>query len=449
MSEAVTASHEVNLSPVRGRDRIAVLDMMRGIAILGIFYMNIPFMAGPIAASMGDIRSMGWNPADQHVWQFIEVTWEGTQRGMLEFLFGAGLMVTAAKAMEGDGPVAVADLYIRRNLWLLAFGLLDIFGLLWPGDILHVYALCALGLFPFRKLKVKWLLTLGLAFAAFTAVGGAFQYAGRAETQKTYQVAVEKQQHGQKLNKDEQAAVKEWKEIEVRITGNEPFLNQMRTTETPARAGSFSAYASFMWNGYLEIVAKGSLLFGVFEAFSAMLIGIALWKLGFLQGKRSTKEYVIALVLAYGFGMGARYIGAVERMTFTPIPKTLWITQELARLAVSLGHVAAINLLARAKPMSRIMDLFRSAGQMAFSLYFMEQIAGIWVMFSPIGMHLPGAQGWAHLAWQATIVVAILLVFANVWMRFFVSGPLEWVWRSLAYNKRQPFLRRESPALAG
>ncbi len=448
MSEAVTASHEVALAPVRGRDRIAVLDMMRGIAILGIFYMNIPFMAGPIAALMGDIRSMGWSTADQHVWQIIEVTWEGTQRGMLEFLFGAGLMVTAAKAMDGDGPVAVADLYIRRNLWLLAFGLLDIFGLLWPGDILHVYALCALGLFPFRKLKVKWLLTLGLAFAAFTAVGGAFQYAGRAETQKTYQVAVEKQSHGQKLNKEEQAAVKEWKDIEIRITGNEPFLNQMRAAEPPARAGNFAAYASFMWNGYLEIVAKGSLLFGVFEAFSAMLIGIALWKLGFLQGKRSTKEYVIALVLAYGFGMGARYIGTLERMTFTPIPKTLWITSELARLAVSFGHVAAINLLARAKPLSRIMDLFRSAGQMAFSLYFMEQIAGIWVMFSPIGMHLPGAQGWAHLAWQATIVVAILLVFANVWMRFFVSGPLEWVWRSLAYNKRQPFLRVKSPALA-
>ena len=83
MSEAVTASHEVALAPVRGRDRIAVLDMMRGIAILGIFYMNIPFMAGPIAALMGDIRSMGWSTADQHVWQSIEVTREGTQRGML------------------------------------------------------------------------------------------------------------------------------------------------------------------------------------------------------------------------------------------------------------------------------------------------------------------------------------------------------------------------------
>ncbi|MDE2436987.1 MAG: DUF418 domain-containing protein, partial [Sphingomonadales bacterium] len=258
----------------------------------------------------------------------------------------------------------------------------------------------------------------------------------------------EKQSHGQKLSKEEQEAVKEWKKSESRIAGNEPFLNQIRAAEPSARSGGFGAYASFMWNGYLSIVAKGSLLFGVFEAFSAMLIGIALWKLGFLQGKRSTREYVIALVLAYGLGMGARYIGAAERMTFTPIPKTLWVTSELARLAVSLGHVAAINLLVRGAIGGKLMDPFRAAGQMAFTLYFMEQIIGIWVMFSPIGMHLPGAQGWAHLAWQATIVIALLLVFANVWMRFFVSGPLEWVWRSLAYCQKQPFRRVKGPALA-
>ena len=75
-----------------------------------------------IPALFGDVRQMGWTALDQNVWLFIDTTWEGTQRGLLEFLFGAGLMVTAAKAMEPDGPVAVADLYIRRNLWLLAFG---------------------------------------------------------------------------------------------------------------------------------------------------------------------------------------------------------------------------------------------------------------------------------------------------------------------------------------
>ena len=432
---------QVHLAPVRGRERIEVLDILRGVAILGIFYMNIPYMAGPIGALIGDIRQMGWSAADVTAWSFIAITWEGTQRGILEFLFGAGLMVTAAKAMEPDGPVAVADLYIRRNLWLLAFGLIDIFALLWPGDILHVYALAALALFPFRKLGVRWLIPLGLLFAAFVLATGASQYFERVATQKTYAVASVKQQQGVKLSTAEQEAVAQWHKSEQRIAGHDPESADIIKQEVSARNGSMSDFAGFMWAGYMWILAQGGLFFGVCEAFCAMLLGIALWKLGFIQGQRTAREYLVVMLIAYALGMGARWLGVSERLTFTPIPKTLWATQELARLAVSLGHVALINLAVKAASGRRLLAPFKAAGQMAFSLYFLEQIFGIWFLFSPIGLHLPSAQGWAHLAWQASAVVVVLLIFANLWMRSFVSGPLEWVWRSLTYLQRQPFRR--------
>src|SRR3546814_19284688 len=65
------------------------------------------------------------------------------------------MMILTARAMEPDGPVAVADLYYRRNLWLLAFGVVNAVVLFWPGDILHIYALAALFIFPFRRLGPK------------------------------------------------------------------------------------------------------------------------------------------------------------------------------------------------------------------------------------------------------------------------------------------------------
>ncbi|MDE2619965.1 MAG: DUF418 domain-containing protein, partial [Sphingomonadales bacterium] len=366
-----------------------------------------------------------------------------TQRGMLEFLFGAGLMVTAAKAMEPDGPVAVADLYIRRNLWLLLFGLFDIFCLLWPGDILHVYALAALALFPFRKLAVRWLIPLGLAFAAFTLVTGAMRYQERSEMQ----AAVAKEQAHLPLSKDEAKAAKAWHKVEGQIAGNDPMIKAEAKKEAQARAStSMADYAGWMIGAYLTIAGKGELLFGVLEAFPAMLIGIALWKLGFIQGRRSTREYLVVLVLAWGFGMGARYLGCMERLAFVPQPKTIWMTEEFARLAVSLGHIAAINLLVRSLAGGRLLAPFRAAGQMAFTLYFMEQVIGIWILFSPLGLDLPGGQGWAHLALQAALVGAGLLVFANLWMRAFASGPLEWLWRSLSYGERQPFRRLAATA---
>ncbi len=436
MSEAVT------LAPVRGRERIEVIDILRGVAILGIFFINLPAMMGPLSALIGDVRSLGWSPADQSTWLFMNTFMERTQRGMLEFLFGAGLMVTAAKAMGADGPVAIADLYIRRNLWLLGFGLINIFALLWVADILHVYALCALALFPFRKLKVKWLIALGLAFSVLQLIGGAFEYAGRVEMQQTFQVATDKQEKGQKLSKDEAEAVKEWTKKVSSIAGQEPFQKKLAEDEQKARAGSIADYAGFFISTYLWFVGKGGLLFGVIEAFGTMLIGIALWKLGFIQGQRSTREYLIALVVAYGFGLTARYVGGLERLTFAPGPKTIWMTGELARIAVSLGHVAAINLLVRAAAGRNLLAPFKAAGQVAFSLYLMQQIIGIWIFYSPIGLHLPSAQGWAYAAWLAGAVVVFQLVLANLWMRYFAAGPVEWLWRSLSYGQKQPFRRR-------
>ncbi|HEX4847513.1 MAG TPA: DUF418 domain-containing protein, partial [Novosphingobium sp.] len=392
-------------------------------------------------AFFADFRTMGWSQADQQVWLFLETFWEGTQRGMLELLFGAGLMVTAAKAMEHDGPVGVADLYIRRNLWLLLFGLIDIFALLWFGDILLIYALCALALFPFRKLAVRWLLVMGLALATFMAVIGGIEYVSRGELQETHTVAVEKQQSGQKLTGEEAEAIKKWDTIIARATGKEPEMQKLAKDEVAARAGSFGDYAEFLTSTYVLIVSKGSLLGGVAEAFSVMLIGIALWKLGFIQGQRSTRDYVIVLILAYGFGLTARYVGGLERMTFLPVPKTLWMTQEYARIAVSLGHVALINLLMRFAPGRAALKPFIAAGQMAFSLYFLQQFIGIYVLYSPLGLHLPGGQGWAHTSALAGGIVIGLLIFANLWMRLFASGPLEWLWRSLSYWRRQPFRR--------
>ncbi len=436
------ADSQLAIAPVRGRDRIAVIDVLRGFAILGIFFINLPAMAGPISASLGDPRTMGWSPIDQQVWLFSWTFLEGTQRGLLELLFGAGLMVTAAKAMDADGPVGVADLYIRRNLWLLAFGLFDIFVLLWVGDILHIYAICALALFPFRKLRVRWLLSLGLLMSAAMLIIGTVAYFDRVELQQTQQIAAAKQAQGKPLTKEESEAVKEWQKKVDWIAGKDPVEKKLVEDEAKARAGSMGDYAGFWISTFLMMAGKGGLLGGIIEAFGTMLIGIAMWKLGFIQGKRSTRDYLIALVIAYGFGLTARYIGGLERMAFAPIPKTMGATHELARIAVSIGHVALINLLMKAALGRKLLHPFLAAGQIAFTLYLMQQVIGIYILYSPIGFHLPGAQGWANMALLAGLVVLFQLAFANLWVRWFASGPFEWVWRSLCYCKKQPFRRR-------
>lgn len=431
------------LAPVAAKARIDVLDILRGIAILGIFFMNIPYMAQNSVLIDNDVRSIGWTLADRSTWAAIDILAEGTQRGLLEMLFAAGMMVITAKAMAPDGPIAVADLYYRRNLWLLAFGLFDVFVLLWVGDILHIYAIAALFLFPFRKLAPGWLVLIGLSFALATAAMGAGEYVSRTELAAKVEQATAKQQAGMPLADSDRAALKAWQDKRDKLKLDVDEKKGAAKEDAARKPGaSYQTYADVMVSTWFQLQGKGFGVFSVIEAFCAMLIGVALWKWRIIQGGRSGGFYLGMVAIAYGVGITIRAVGVTEIMSFSPIPKTIWITEEFGRLAMTLGHLALINLLVKSAVGSAMLSPFKAAGRMAFSLYFTQQIIGLYILFAPFGLGLYGKFGWAELAAIAAAVIFGQLIFANLYMRVFVAGPLEWLWRSLAYVRWQPLLRR-------
>ncbi|MEO6389105.1 MAG: DUF418 domain-containing protein [Croceibacterium sp.] len=426
------------MAPVRGKARIDVLDILRGLAILSIFYMNLPDMAGPTWASMNDPRTLGWTLADQNAYVFIKTFLSGTQRGLLEMLFGAGMLVMFRKAMDASGPVGVADIYIRRNLWLLFFGMLDVYLLLWYGDIIHGYALCGLAIFPFRRLRPRTLLIIGLLFASLNLVGGGFQYGQRILDTRQVERIEAQQASGHAISADDGKTLKDWNERKAKVGKLDPQERKQAAEEVTARAGSLWDYMQWNWGVYSTLIGSGLLLFTVIEATSTMFIGMALFKLGILQGERTTRFYWAMLALCYGFGVIARYVAVHEELAFDLAPKIGWGLQEYARLAVTAGHIAAVNLAVRLAGGRTLLAPFKAAGQLAFTIYFLQQITGLYVMYSPAGLHMPSAPGWAHILLYATIVNAVLLVFANLWVRNIGMGPMEWLLRSLAYWKRQP-----------
>lgn len=146
--------------PVQQAERITILDSLRGIAILGILMMNIPGFALPEPLCHGDLTLLkeGFEGINLRTWLGIELTIEGTQRALFSILFGAGIILfirQKEKHFEGLEP---ADYFFRRQLWLLMFGLFNAYVLLWFWDILFQYAIAGMILFPFRKLKPKYLI---------------------------------------------------------------------------------------------------------------------------------------------------------------------------------------------------------------------------------------------------------------------------------------------------
>src|SRR5208283_2548391 len=101
-------------------------------------------------------------------WFTNHLFFEGKMRAIFSMLFGGGAVLLISRA-EGRGAGAeVADVYYRRTLWLIAFGLIHAY-FIWEGDILFTYGLFGLALYPLRNLPARTLVLAGVVlFAALT-----------------------------------------------------------------------------------------------------------------------------------------------------------------------------------------------------------------------------------------------------------------------------------------
>lgn len=434
-----------SIDRVRGSERIASLDIIRGIAILFILFMNIPWMGG-YGFVLFDPRYPSWTTADYWA-TLVTSTWlEGTQRGLLELLFGAGIMIMARNAMKPDSPVAVADLHYRRNLWLCVFGLANAFVLLWFADILLVYGIAAVFLFPFRKLGPK--AQCGFA-AIFLAALLAYNINGyvneRTKLQKVEQIQAASAD-GQKISKEDKEKLDEHRqriERRTQLPAQNTKAKEKIAKADKARHSSFTAYWNAQFEGWLWLMSWFWVIEG--EILATMLIGMALYQWGVIQGRARRGIYWAMLLAGYGVGMGLRGSLALERLQFQP-NFLYWqeILTDISRLAVTVGHIGLIYVILGSALGRRLLSPFTAAGRMPLSVYLFTSLLMMWVVFAPWGLGMFGRWGMAELMAVAGAVIAAELVAVNLWLRHFENGPMEWLWKSLAYQRREPFRKAVS-----
>src|SRR6478735_2526570 len=198
--------------PVATADRIKSIDTIRGVALLGILLMNIPGFGmnwDYYYYSFWGPRS-GW---DYQTFRAVEVFFSGTMRGLFSMLFGAGMILFMTNKKEVPGQPSVAIYYYRRLLWLVFFGLINAFVILWEGDILFYYGLFGMVLFVFRKTSPKWLLVIGLTIVSFSVIQSLWRWSETREKRANYLEAMEAKKEKKKLTDEQQAAIGAWKEV--------------------------------------------------------------------------------------------------------------------------------------------------------------------------------------------------------------------------------------------
>ena len=391
-----------NLAEPDGAPRLPVLDVLRGVGILAILFLNIPDMgASAFAGVVDDPRRLGWGLADRVIWWVGEVFVGGTARGLLEMLFGVGMVILTERG--------TAWAYAWRNLVLFAFGLVHVLVLLWPGDILHSYAIAALVAMLFRQLRPRALLAIGLSFALVTLVAGGLASADEAR------------RRGEVVTTPERERAAE--------------LVREIAREDRDRTGAAQSWAAAAWRYFGWAQAQGVELIVVWEAAGAMLIGAALYRWGVIQGARSRRFYWRLTAISYAVGLPCRIAAAAVTTRFDGAPNPFDATYELARLLTTLGHVGLINLVLTGAG-AWLLRPFAAAGRTALSIYILQTLVCLWVIYPPWGLGLYGRQGWVGLMATALVVDAGLLALAVWWDRRFAIAPVEWAWRSVVAGRR-------------
>lgn len=421
-----------------GAPRIAVLDILRGVAILGILFMNINDMGASFRAG-GDVRHFGWAPVDQLAWWLREVFANGTARCLLEMLFGAGMVILTGRVADAMGEREVMRRYYRRNIVLVAFGLVHMFILLWGGDILHTYGLAALVVFWFRQLRPRDMIALGLVMALLQLVGGGYGHYQGVRQQAEIATVQARSDAGRALNPGEKATLARAAEDEAARARDRAEQKAEIAREDRDRSGTTATWVTEQVRMSAERLFGAGELFAIWESASVMLIGAGLFKLGILQGQRSRSFYWRMTILAYLAGGTLRMIGAEEIMRFDDAPQINWATQEIARQAMTLGHVGLINLLVSHAGGARVMRPFVAAGRTALSIYVLQTLICLWILYPPFALGLYGTQGWAEMMVTSAVIDLGLLWLANVYVRHFRIAPVEWAWRSIVEGRRLPF----------
>ncbi|MFL5807891.1 MAG: DUF418 domain-containing protein [Flavisolibacter sp.] len=425
-------------SPVAPKERIAILDSLRGIAILGILLMNIPGFG--LTANGFDPFVLNENSVNYNTWYFVQLFPDGTQRALFSMLFGAGIILFVRSAEKKVDGIAPADYFFRRQIWLFVFALIDIFAFLWLGDILLDYALYGMFLFTFRKLSPKSLLIgAGVCLLLMLARENRDLFKDKSmiskgEAIEALKLPPEKLTLKQKDDLGAYTAFKERGTIAKR-------KERLERAELMMGRSNYKDLYEFRTDRYIANIVHYT-FFSAWDVLLFMLLGMAFFKMGILTGKASSGLYWWMFIIGSSTGILLAYLHlqpyiAAKGNAFEYTKNAPVEFYQLQRLLRSLGLFGLIMLLYKSNIFKWFFELMRPVGRMAFTNYLMQSII-CGLFFYSVGFGMMGKLERHELYYVVGAVWIFQIIFCNIWLRYYQFGPFEWAWRSLTYWQKQP-----------
>ena len=388
--------------------RHAALDLARGIAVLAILVVNIWAFALPFSAYGNPSVYGDMTGANYWSWLLSFVLVQEKFITIFTMLFGAGVALFVDHARARGESAAV--LHYRRMATLLVIGLLHAYGL-WSGDILTAYAVLGMVLFLFLRCADRTLLlwALGLVgisvllLVLFAVSLPKMPVADLAELSEFWQPPAA--------------------QIAEEIANYRSGWWQQMQTRVPTTLELQTMLLSFY---SIRLLAQ-------------MLLGVYLYRSGFLTGRWSASAYRWCALFGLGIGLAMAYRGAIGNVeagfAFAHAMGFGQLWNNVGSLIAALGYLSLFVLWSLSPFASRARQLLEQAGRTGFTLYLGSTLICT-TLFYGHGFGLFATFDRFALFVIVLAIWALLLLFAHLWLARFRQGPLETLSRYCTYGKR-------------
>lgn len=426
-------------SPTTAQERIFALDALRGVAVLGILLMNIIGFGLPHAYT-NPSNAGGTSGADLGAWIITSLFFEGTMRGLFTLLFGAGVVLYTSRLERAGIGLRSADLYFRRTMWLILFGLLNAYVLVWHGDILYAYGIAGLLLYVFRHLPPRRLLAIAIPLLCVQTVMGTLDYVDFHNMRTEAEQALAQRATGAEISKEQQRVIEAFEE---RLAFEKPPADEQAEHVAAIRASYASAFAANAGDAFF-LQTDFFLMLGLWECLGMMLLGMALLKTGALTAQWTNAAYFRMLALGWVIGLTVNALEVAHQLRngfeVQSVMTTWYVTYDLGRIPLTLGHLAFVMLLLKSGVLRQAFRVLASVGQMALTNYLAQSVICLFV-FTGAGFALFGQLDRHQLYLVVLAIWAVQLAWSPWWLARYRFGPMEWLWRSLTRWERQPLRR--------
>lgn len=398
-----------NYKPVAKKERLVVLDVLRGFALIGIAFANVLSWSGIKFMLISDIQDLGDFSTDVFLYKLLKYFVDTKFYTIFSLLFGIGFSMQITKYKDSPGFI---PLYRRRLALLFIIG--AIHATFWSGDILTLYALVGFILILFREMETKKFLFVGIGLLfipMITDIVYMFTFAGSLEVLPKIALKVYPDM------------------LPTEIVSSFQSGDFFTTTKTNLH--------NLVWR-WLDFIPSGR----PFKILALFLLGFYMYKINFFnEFATKWKNFIILFVIGITFTTISINLGGSIALFSRDWGNILYkVLHEIGQFSLGFSYMVLITILVKKFPNLFVWFLLKNYGRMSLTSYIGQTALGIFVFYPMIAFGYFASLSLTNVYLITILILIVQIVFSILWLKYFAFGPIEYLWRCAINKKWYPLL---------